>query len=91
MGRQIITNKYGLPETLVMACKHDTHRVGGDISVTQLIDGPQVRLLKRKHDYESDVSDNLYAMMGTALHHIIERAKIQNERQKAFKIGRAHV
>jgi len=84
MGRQIITNKYGLPETLVMACKHDTHRVGGDISVTQLIDGPQVRLLKRKHDYESDVSDNLYAMMGTALHHIIERANIQNERQKAF-------
>lgn len=84
MGRQILTNKFGLPDTIVRACKLDTHRVSGDISVTQLIDGPQVRILKRLNDYKTDVSDMLYAMMGTALHHILERANIQNERQRAF-------
>lgn len=84
MGRQIITNKYNLPQTIFDACKHDTHRVSGDISVTQLIDGPRVRILKRMNDYESDVSEMLYAMMGTALHHILERANISEERKRAF-------
>jgi len=62
----------------------DTHRVGGDISVTQLIDGPRIRILKGKHDYESDVVDNLYALMGTALHNILERANIKSVRKRAF-------
>lgn len=84
MGKQTITNKFGLPQTIVDACKHDTHRVSGDISVTQLIDAPQVRILKRKHDYETDASEMLYAMMGTALHHILERANMPEERKRAF-------
>lgn len=84
MGQQKITNRFDLPQTLVDACKHDSHRVSGDISVTQLIDGPQVRILKRKHDYETDVVDNLYAMMGTALHHILERANMPEVRKNAF-------
>lgn len=84
MGKQTITNKFNLPQTLVDACQTDTHRVAGDISVTQLIDGPQVRILKRLHDYETDVSENLYMLMGTALHHILERANISEERKRAF-------
>lgn len=81
---QTITNKFNLPKTLVDACKYDTHRVGGDISVSQLIDAPQIRLLKRDNDYETDVIDNIYALMGTALHHILERANIKSVRKRAF-------
>lgn len=81
---QILTNKQNLPETIVSACKYDTHRLAGDISVTTLIDGPRVRILKRQRTYEVDVMDNLYALMGTALHHILERANIEDARKRAF-------
>lgn len=81
---QILTNKYNLPDTLVKASVHDSHRVGGDISVTQLIDAPKIRILKSKYDYEVDVSENIYALMGTALHHILERANIDSVRKRAF-------
>lgn len=81
---QILTNKQNLPDTIVAACKHDTHRLSGDISVTTLIDGPRVRVLKKQHTYEVDVMDNLYALMGTALHHILERANIEDARKSAF-------
>ena len=81
---QILTNKFDLPQTLVAASQLDTHRVAGDISVTQILDGPRVRILKSLHTYEVDVSDNLYALMGTALHHILERANITSVRKRAF-------
>jgi len=81
---RILTNKFGLPDTLAKACAIDTHRVMGDISVTTLIDAPQIRILKRTNQYEEDVIDGLYALMGTALHHILERANIQEERKRAF-------
>lgn len=79
-----ITNKYNLPKTIVDACKLDTHVMAGDISVTQLIDGPRIRILKKKHDYEEDVSEKLYALMGTALHNILERANMPEVRKRAF-------
>lgn len=82
----ILTNKLGLPDTIVKACSYDSHKVAGDLSVTQLIDSPRVRILKRKHDYEEDVSDMLFALMGTALHHILERANIDQVRQRAFML-----
>lgn len=81
---QILTNKYNLPETLYKASMHDSHKVAGDISVTQLIDAPKIRILKRDNDYNVDVSENIYALMGTALHHILERANIDNVRKDAF-------
>lgn len=84
MGKRILVNKYNLPQTLVDAVKYDTHKQIGTISVTTLIDGAQIRYLKSLHDYESDVSDNIYALMGTALHHVLERANIQSIRQRSF-------
>ncbi len=81
---RILTNKFGLPNTLFQAISYDTHKLAGDISVTTLIDAPQVRLLKKKHTYEEDVVDGLYALMGTALHHILERANIKSARKRAF-------
>lgn len=79
-----LTNKYNLPDTLYQAISYDTHKLAGDISVTTLLDAPQIRLLKRKHQYEEDVVDSLYALMGTALHHILERANIKSSRKRAF-------
>lgn len=84
MGKRILVNKYNLPQTLVDAVTYDTHKLAGDISVTTLIDGPQVRYLKTTHDYEVDVSDCIYALMGTALHHVLERANISSVRKRAF-------
>jgi hypothetical protein len=83
---RILTNKYNLPDTLAKACAVDTHRVMGDLSCTTLIDAPQIRILKRLHNYEEDVIDNMYALMGTALHHILERANIVEERKRAFML-----
>jgi hypothetical protein len=80
----VITNKLNLPETIYKACLHDSHRVAGDISVSQLIDSPRIRILKKKHKYEEDVSDRLYMLLGTALHHILERANIDDVRKRAF-------
>lgn len=82
----LMTNKNGLPQPVVDAIKHDTYKVGGDISVTTLIDAPQIRILKKKHGHEleSDVSEYLWALMGTAVHHVLERAHIKDTRKQAF-------
>lgn len=84
MGKRILTNKHNLPDTIVEAVKYDTHRVVGTISTTTLIDSPKIRFLKKMCDYEVDVTEMLYALMGTALHHILERANMDTERERAF-------
>lgn len=86
MARRI-TNKNNLPETIVQACTVDTHKtIPGGISVSQLIDGPRIRLLKKMYDYEEDVSEMLYALLGTSLHAIIERANMGEIRKRAFTL-----
>ena len=71
-----ITNKHGLPEALVRAVRNDPYTGGGDISVTKLIDSPQRRQLWRQHeaDIEEDVSERIWSLLGQAVHHILERA-----------------
>ena len=61
----VITNKHGLPDALVRAVQNDPYSAGqSDISVTALIDAPQRRVLKRKHDKEItvDVSERPHAL-----------------------------
>jgi len=74
MGK--LTNKYNLPEPLVKAIRNDKYHRTGDISVTQLIDSPRVRVLKSKHydEIEEDAIDMVWALFGSATHSIIERA-----------------
>ena len=81
-----LTNKNKLPHPIMEALKYDTYKVGGDISVTTLIDAPQIRILKMRHKDEivQDASDMLWALMGTAVHHILERAHIKDHRREAF-------
>lgn len=72
---KIYTNEHNLPESYVKAVKVDKHRVYGDISVTQLIDAPQIRVLRKQHDEVVDVKDMLWALFGTALHSVLERSE----------------
>lgn len=69
-----ITNKHGFPPPFVRALSSDDYEARGDISVTTLLDSPIIRLLKRKYDYEEDVSDMVAAMLGTATHYMLEKA-----------------
>lgn len=61
-----------LPESFVNAIKTDNHIVNGDISVTQLIDAPQIRQLKKTNDYEMDVLDMVGMLLGTGFHTVLQ-------------------
>ena len=53
-----------------------THDKASDISVTQLINSPQIVHLQKVHgeDIEEDVTDNLYSLEGSIIHSILEKA-----------------
>ena len=76
-----LTNKYGLPETFMNILARPTYNKGGaHLSVTELISSPRIVQLKRRHwdDLEEDVSDKLFAMLGTAMHNMLEHGKADN-------------
>ena len=69
------TNRHNLPGPLARALANDTYSRGeAHISVTTLIDSPQVAILKERHDGEivEDVMDRIWSKFGTAIHSIIE-------------------
>lgn len=70
-----LTNKYNMPDVFYRAALQDSHTVHGDISVTQLIDAPQIRHLKRSHEYEEDVSGMVWALLGTGVHKVLEESQ----------------
>lgn len=71
-----LTNIHALPAAIVAAVQNDPYTGGGDISVTKLIDAPQRRVLWAKHQDRivEDVSERIWALLGQAVHHILERA-----------------
>ena len=78
----IVTNVHGLPEALVRAVTNDPYSNGGaDISVTTLIDAPQVRRLKKAHadNITVDVSERIWALLGQGVHTVLERAALRSE------------
>lgn len=78
-----ITNKLNLPEPLVNAVRNDPYSAGqSDISVTALIGSPYIRRLKRlfRHEISEDVSERIYALLGQAVHSILERAEAPHYR-----------
>lgn len=82
-----LTNLHDLPEAFVRAVTNDPYTGGGDISVTKLIDSPQVRILRKQygHAVVEDVSDRIWSLLGQSVHTILERAgnetsDIQEER-----------
>lgn len=73
-----ITNKHGLPQSFLDFARNDKYSKGvADISVTSLIDSPRVRLM-REHfadDRQTDVTDMIWPLFGTAVHHVLESGK----------------
>ncbi len=72
-----ITNKFNLPETFLSFARDGKYDKGqSDISITTLIDAPRVNILKqqRTDDIEADVSDMIWPLFGTAVHHMLESA-----------------
>jgi len=73
-----ITNKHGLPQAFVDAVSNDSYDPGhSDITATSLIDAPQRRALLAKHHSKltEDVADRVWALLGSAVHHILEQAE----------------
>ena len=76
-----LTNVHNLPAAIVAAVQADPYTGGGDISCTRLIDAPQIRVLGSKHRDEItvDVSERVFALMGQAVHTVLERAGLKEE------------
>ena len=76
-----LTNLHNLPAAIVAAIQADPYTGGGDISCTKLIDAPQIRVLGGKHKDEItvDASERVFALMGQAVHTILERAGLRQE------------
>lgn len=73
-----ITNKYGVPAPLLTLASKDYYSKGASqYSVTELLSSPQIRRLQERfHDQmETDVSDMLWSMLGSALHVVMERGE----------------
>ena len=71
-----ITNKHNLPQTLVnLAESRDYSRGNSHRSITQLIDDPQISVLRmiNENRITEDVGDTFWANLGSALHHITEK------------------
>jgi hypothetical protein len=86
-----ITNRMGLPEPIVKAVTAHVHR-GADYSASMLSQSPRMVWLKRRHDdeIEEDVSDRIWAMLGTAAHYVVENAGGDNILQEGYieaKVG----
>ena len=71
-----ITNKFGVPETLMTLASREYYTKGASqYSVTELMSPPRIRRLREQYDEKitQDVSDNLWQLLGQALHVVMER------------------
>lgn len=71
------TNRHNVPETIVRAVQKknaEYDRGPAHRSVTQLITPPRIDVLRKKHfhEMEKDVSEEWWALFGTAVHQILE-------------------
>ena len=76
-----ITNKFNLPETFVNIMKRPTYSKGkAHLSATELITAPRLVQLRKAHmdSLESDVTENVWSIFGTAIHGILEHGKADN-------------
>lgn len=71
-----LTNRLGLPAPLVKAVtRHGHERKPNRISVTEMIQPPQIRALSIRHEssIEEDAGDRIWSLLGTLLHGVLER------------------
>ena len=73
-----ITNKLGLPETIVNALRRPQYSKGGaHMSATELLSPPRMVQLRIKHadEIEMDAADMVWSLVGTAMHGVLEHGK----------------
>jgi hypothetical protein len=71
-----ITNRFGLPKTLVNVAERDDYSKGdARISITGLLTPPRIAALRRKYhnQIETDISDGIWAILGRAIHKVLEQ------------------
>lgn len=76
-----ITNKFNLPQTFINIVERPTYTKGkANLSVTELLGSPRITQLRAKYDdqIETDVSDMIWSVFGSAVHHILEQGKDAN-------------
>ena len=78
-----ITNIWNLPAAIVTATSRHSYRSGtvpNRISVTELINPPQMRVLTHEHwdEIEEDVTDRIWALFGSAVHEILHQGNDAN-------------
>ena len=78
------TNKHNLPTALYAALVRDDYQQRGDISITGLIKSPRMFQLEKRHDHEIEVdaSQNLWMLLGSAVHYILEKGDDKNALQE---------
>ena len=85
-----ITNHAGLPEPIVNAIKnHEYSKGSADFSISELIRPPQINQLSRDHDAEitEDAADRIWALLGQAVHGVMEKADTQGSLQEERLYG----
>lgn len=83
-----ITNINNLPAPFVSAVEREYQYKDKQYSATQLLKGSCEAVLERRHhnEIESDVSDMIWLIFGTAVHSILENAEEEAEQLKENKI-----
>lgn len=72
-----LTNKLNLPSAIQLAILNDDYsKRMADFSVTELLQPPQISALLATHDevLETDVSDEIFKLLGKSVHSILEKA-----------------
>lgn len=75
-----VTNKFGVPETLVTLATREYYSKGeSQYSVTELMSPPRVRRLREQYNsaIETDVTDLMWQLLGSALHVVMERGQTE--------------
>lgn len=73
-----ITNKFGVPETLVALAQREYYTKGASqYSVTELMSSPRIKRLREQYNdsMETDVTEMLWSLLGSALHVVMERGQ----------------
>ena len=82
-----ITNQHGAPDAFIKAIESDPYDKGdADFSVTGLIVPPQIARLSQEHEdkLSTDVSDEIFKLIGSGVHAVLERAGGDNAEKRYF-------
>lgn len=83
-----ITNNLNLPQPFVSAVEREHSYKPKRYSATAILNGVRQSILQRRHDdeIESDVSEMVWAIFGTAVHSILEQARETETQIKENKL-----